>query len=68
MKFGGPVAKVHVDRHAPELQRRVERLEVFGTVREVDGDLVAGHDAGLGLEMPRQATGAVGEFGPGHPT
>ena len=64
MQLVGAVAEVHVDRGAPELHRRVERLEVFGPIGEVDGDPVAGHHVGFRLQVPREAGGAAGELGP----
>ena len=60
----GHVAVVDVHRHAAQLERGEERLEVLGPVREVDRDLVAGLDAGRGLQVPGQAAGPVVELRP----
>jgi hypothetical protein len=60
------VAVVDVDRHAAELHRRVEGLEILGPVDHVDRDPVAGFEPGP-AEMRGEAPGAVGELAEGQP-
>jgi hypothetical protein len=59
----GDIPVVHVDRHRTELQRREERLEVLGSVRAHDRDLVADAHTALG-QMRRESRGAVVELAP----
>jgi hypothetical protein len=59
------VAEVDVARHATELQRRVEGLQVLVPVGEVDRDLVTRPEAGSLLQVPGEASGALGELAPG---